>query len=448
MAITNKVNFWNNHQKIMIVILGVIFVFANLIISNNTRKEGKRYVFWSDALGYYTYLPSLFIYHDIERNTYGSISPETNKPVNKYTSGVATLELPFFLIAHTVAQMSEPDPNGMSETYEFCITMGTIFYSYLGLILLFYTLQRYVKKRSALLTTILIYFGTNLYYYTIGESGMSHAYSFFAMSWFIWALHWFIDKPTWRVSIQMGLAFGLAVIIRPTNGLIILVPFLLGIKRHKELLPRVLFFIKEPLSYLAVISVLVAMAPQMIYWKMQTGSFLFYSYPGESFSNINNPQILDVLFGSVSGLFVYSPLLIFFVPGIIFMMFRQKHNYLALSIAIVFSCITFLNASWWTPTFDCGFGHRAFIEFYPILSIPIAIFFDEFIKKWKILSLYFVLALLIFINVRFSYLYKKYPCWKADYGYDWTWDNVAYALKIAFFAEPRPSNHMRGIEKK
>lgn len=446
MGAFNLINYCSNHKRFTVFVIGVFFVFAHLVIANNTRKDGMRYVFWSDALGYYTYLPSLFIYHDIEINSYGSVCPETNKPVNKYTSGVATLELPFFLIAHGVAQMTESNPNGMSETYEFFITMGTILYSYIGLVLLFFILQRYVRKRAALLSVILIYFGTNLYYYTIGESGMSHAYSFFTLSWFIWALHLFIDKPTWKTALQMGFAFGLSVIIRPTNGLIIILPFFLGIKGYKELLPRIQFFIKEPLIYLAVLAMFIAMAPQLIYWKMQTGSFLFYSYPGETFSNINNPKIADVLFGNASGLFVYSPLLLLFIPGLI-VLFVNKHRFLALSIALIFCLITFLNASWWIPTFDCGFGHRAFIEYYPLLSIPIALFIESISNKWGKLGIYMVMAVLIFVNVRFSFLYKKYPCWKADYGYEWTWDNVAYAVRIAFFVDHRPTEHLRKIEK-
>lgn len=439
-------DFCANHPKWIALFIGVIFIFSNLVISYNTRKDGKRYVFWSDALEYYVYLPSTLIHHNLNVNTHGGYGPTTGKPVIKYTSGVAMLEMPFFLLAHTEAMLTKEKGDEFSETYEFCITMGTITYVFLGLLMLFYVLRRYVKPKSAFLSLIVIYFGTNLYYYSIGESGMSHAYSFFTISWFIWALHHFLDKPNWKNSLQMGIAIGLSILIRPTNILIALTPFIFLINDRKAFAHRLIWLIKQPYTYLSVFFAFTVILPQLIYWKIQTNSFIYYSYPGETFTFLTSPHLGDVLFGNVAGLFTYSPLLLLFIPGLFFL-YKQHHRYTSMGIILIFSTITYLNASWWIPTFDCSFGHRAFIEYFPLLTIPIAFSFERLFLRWKAYLISAAIVILIFTNVRMSYLYKKQPCWNSDWGINWTWKNVAYVLRVVFFIDNRPTYHFRVIDK-
>jgi hypothetical protein len=119
-----------------------------------------------------------------------------------------------------------------------------------------------------------------------------------------------------------------------------------------------------------------------------------------------------------------------------------------LVILFIFSLITYANASWWMPTFDCSFGHRAFIEFYPILLIPIAFSVDVIFKKWKAMLFTTMVLLFFFINVRMSYLYKKHPCWchEKELGYQWNYRNVAYVMRVVFFIDPRPRYDFRIID--
>ena len=139
------------HKKITILILWLVFTIANLIIANNTRKDGLRYVFWADAYGYYCYLPSLIIHQDVQKYTKGAVLNESGKIVNKYTSGVALLELPFFMSAYGYAIITNNNSDGFSEDFEFFITLGTITYTFLGLLFLFYVLKRYVRKNIAII---------------------------------------------------------------------------------------------------------------------------------------------------------------------------------------------------------------------------------------------------------------------------------------------------------
>ena len=248
-----------------------------------------------------------------------------------------------------------------------------------------------------------------------------------------------MEKPNNKLAIQIGFALGLAIIIRPTNILIFPILLTLNTKSFLEIFNRLKFYIKTKYSYLALLAAIIPMIPQMIYWKTQSGNILCYSYPGETFDNILNPKISVVLFGNVAGFFIYSAIFIAFIPGT-YIMFKRKHSSLAITILTIFSAITYINASWWSPTFDCSYGPRAFIEYYPFLIIPFAFFVDSLNKKWKKLTFGISIVLLLFINIRFTYLYKKYPCWKNDdIGNEWTWNTLGRVLRVAFYIEPEPT---------
>ncbi len=444
--------FFRNHPKIVALIIGVIFVLGNLIIANNTRKDNKRYVFWSDAGYYYSYLPALFISHNLLENNFESTNGKATL-ISKYTSGVAILQTPFFLIALAVSKINDPYTNGLSETFEFLITMGTLFYCFLGLLMLYKVLTRYVKPRNSIITLIAIYFATNLEYYCVGESGMAHAYSFFTMSWFIYSLFKHLDKPTYKNSISMGLSFGLSVLIRPTNAIIILLPLFIKLYKASEIKNRLKYIFQQKIFYTLIFVVFsfIAILPQLLYWKSITGSYIFYSYQGESFTNWTNPKMVEILFGSVSGLFVYSAVLLFIIPGLI-ILWNKRKKVEAIGIILIFVLITYTNASWWIPTFDCSFGHRAFIEFYPLLTIPIALFVEWAFQKRRAILFSVLFGLLIFINVRMTALYKVNPCWISEKGSNksWAWNNIVNVLRSVFYIDDKPSYnfHHAGTKEK
>ena len=90
-------------KKSTALLLGMLFYALLLIVSLNRVAPGPRSVIWSDAEGYYKYLPGLFILRDFHKLDAGSVWPYYNDQgefVNKYTCGVAYFQLPFFLAGH------------------------------------------------------------------------------------------------------------------------------------------------------------------------------------------------------------------------------------------------------------------------------------------------------------------------------------------------------------
>ncbi|MFC2111294.1 hypothetical protein ACFLQ5_02460, partial [Bacteroidota bacterium] len=111
-----------------------------------------------------------------------------DKLITKYPYGVALLQLPFFIAAHYLSQPLGYDNNGFSIIYHKAIDIASVFYFLLSLLLMSSFLRNYFKQSFVILILFLMFSGTNLYYYSIVETGMSHIYSFFAFALFLYSI--------------------------------------------------------------------------------------------------------------------------------------------------------------------------------------------------------------------------------------------------------------------
>ncbi|HJW29640.1 MAG TPA: hypothetical protein VJ508_10440 [Saprospiraceae bacterium] len=85
-----------------------ISFLLTLPVMYNRINHNPRCVLWSDAEGYYKYLPAIFLLKDVHKMDAGSIWPTYNTQgefVDKYTCGVAYFELPFFGIGYVLDRL-------------------------------------------------------------------------------------------------------------------------------------------------------------------------------------------------------------------------------------------------------------------------------------------------------------------------------------------------------
>ncbi len=418
------------------LLAGIVFLWINLNLSNNDfYKNGYRYVFKSDGLGYYQYLPTWFIKHDLAHSIPYAIALPNGNQFNKYTWGTAYMQAPFFFAAHAWSNLTGAEATGYTAVYGFFIAFGALIYAFLALCLIYKLLLRYVNRMISLFTVLLIYFATNLLYYSLGEPAMSHVYSFFLISLIIYKTPDFLTKPGIRNMLWVGIPLAVAVLIRPTNLVISLYLLLFDVKSLPALGSRIRFFLSKWYLLAGMLTLaILAFLPQMIYWHLTTGDWFVYSYKysvggNETFIYWNSPKIFKVLFGVVSGWYIYTPVMLFSLAGLIMMLIRRKTG--SLSILIVFLAILYLNASWWCFTFDCAFGYRSFIEYYSLFAIPMALIFQFLIPDARLLrnGIFIILAVFFsYLNIRMSLLYNWDGCW---YGSGWTWQNYGKVVKSA-----------------
>lgn len=407
------------------------------------KNDRLRTVIWSDQEGYYVYLPAMFIYDGFARIPVKNccrIKKTTGEVDTKYTYGVAVFELPFFLGAHAIAKSTYDEghseechhanfkPNGFSHVYAYGIMIGAVFWLSLALFFLQKVLRRYVSVPVSILTCILIFFGTNLFYYTIGEAGMSHVYSFFLFSLILWALPAWLRQATWARTLLIGAALGLTVVIRPTNIIFAVVLLAWDVYSWKELQSRVKYLFRQwpRLILMAALAMIIAF-PQMLYWHHIHGSWISYSYQEEGFIFWNKPKLFHVWFSYQNGLFMYSPIMLLAIVGLVRNLFQRKMN--APVILGLFLLSSYIFASWWAWWFGGAYGHRSFIEYFALLAIPMASAIDWIFKsraKWPKFLLLFLGLWLILIQMKMTYMYA--PPWDGD---AWTWTRFLQTWKQA-----------------
>ena len=397
-------------SKIAIFLLMVYLAWSG----KNLDQWGKNRIIQNDAVSYYAYLPATVIFHDLQfeftkslpEGFEGTIWLETapnGKPILRMTMGLSMLWLPFFLAAHAAAHLLGVSTLGYSWPYSFSIFLAALTYLFIGLFYLRKLLLRYFSDLSTAVTLVMVVAATNLSYYVLSEPGMTHVYNFALFNLFIWlSLRW-TGKPGLLLSVGLGLLAGLIVLIRPVNILILLFPALIGITSVKALTGRITANWKWIL--VAGAAAFTVVLPQLIYWKMQTGQFLFNSYMDSGKFYFFSPQIINGLFSFRKGWLIYTPVMVFGIAGLFFL--RKKSGELFLPVVLFSVLNLYVVFSWWCWWYGGSFGMRPLIDMYGIMALPMAAFFDWIRKRREFVQTTF-LYLLVAVLYLNQYQMKQY----------------------------------------
>ncbi len=360
------------------VVLGS-FTFLSLNWHSHQPKFTYQSEIWGDRAGYHVYLPAFFDYgFDPSRFPVGVDERTGNgfmldsipgKVITKYTCGVAMLRAPFYLLGSFFRSPNDPGGLGFTLADHAMVNLAAAFYCTCGLVLLLLTLRRRYKQPAVLWSLLAILTGTNLLFYTIGDSGMSHVYSFF-----LFAAWTFLTDRVLRAPINAGTALmlgavaGMILLVRPTNALFL--PLMFVCLGGLDVFPRLWStgFLKLADLLLAVAGGILVWVPQMVYWTYAFGSPLVWSYGQEGFPFLLEPKLVPFWFAPYNGLFVYTPLLLL-IMLIAPVFVRSRGMKAATWIAVL--GVSYLSASWFAWTFGCSFGSRNFVEYAALFAFPV-----------------------------------------------------------------------------
>lgn len=398
----------------------IIFVATILVCLLFYNFYGKKsYTFYGDALGYYLYLPSTFIYHNLQSieqlptdkqidqsvihytQSIPNLNPKspTGYYVNQYTYGVALMELPFFAIAHFYEKVNHLEANGYSSNYMWLIKLSSLFYALMGLILTYKILLFFTDSFHALLSTSLILLASNLFWFSLYQAGMSHIPLFFLYACLIYTSIKVHQTPRLLYFIVLGFCVGLITVIRPTDILCMIIPLLYNIYNKETFNHKIAFIRTHALKILwAACCFIAVMIPQCLYWKLTTGSFLYYSYGTQTF-NWLHPQVFKGLFSASNGWLIYSPLFFLSVIGIIY--WRQFKS-LALVYCTLFPIYIYVIYCWFCYNYINGFGSRPMIHLYALLAVVLAVFLQNVFKSKRIYQLLTGIFLLMCVSVNIA----------------------------------------------
>lgn len=375
----------------LIIIIGLFFISYKEIKS--AGKKDQFQVVRSDALFYHEYV----IVYIFGKDPY---FPRETTPINRYTMGMAITYMPAISVGYVVTELMGIDHNsGKNHIYKHLLFYLGLLYTMAGLIFIRMILKRWFNEMTISMVIVLIFFGTNLYYYNINEPIMAHPVSFFLVTAFVYfSLQW-IKKPTVKTALLAGAILGLTTLIRPTNALIILVPVVYILFKTPGNISIKEFKMSHWLQILLAgfLSVLIFF-PQLFYWHYYTGVWFNYSYGKEGFF-FDKPAILQVLFSFRKGWFIYTPVMLLIIPGAVFCFKENKPVFWAVIIFFVLNL--YIISSWWCWWYGGSFGMRSLIDSYGILSIFIAYAISHLLKskKWVIGSVGLILVFLIYVNL-------------------------------------------------
>jgi len=188
------------------------------------------------------------------------------------------------------------------------------------------------------------------------------------------------------------------MLVRPSEFVAFLIPLLWGIKDKESLRWKWQLLLKHWKHVLALaFFVFLGGLPQLVYWKIYTGEFIFNSYtnPGEGF-DVLSPHIYRSIFSFRKGMLVYCPMVFFAIAGFVVMYKKQRKLFWAF---FAYFIINAYMLSAWTSIYN--FGWRAFVQSYAVLSVPWAFFIDSLFRKklsYKII-LSLLMAFVIFYNI-------------------------------------------------
>lgn len=382
----------------------------------------------SDPWGYYQFLPALIGVHPIGELPW-AMQLETGKAMSLFTMGVAFLQAPFFFLAALVAKLTGHPVDGYSMPFAWARITGAAFYTAVGCNLLFHVLRRRFVASVAVLTPLLLFTATNLWYYTGYESGMSHVYAFFLFAWLLYLTVRMLEAPRADRLLGLFVCAALIVLIRQLNAIALLVPLFYGAPPKQAL--RIRWQWLKSFPKMAVSGVLLGalvMLPQVLYWKYVTGDPVVFTYgkKGEGFF-WTDPHLLDVLFSHQNGWFIYTPLMLAVMVAMIVKAVRGEPGFR--TVLLVWVLAWYVYSAWWNWWLGGAFGHRGFVEHLAFLSIGLAVVVDRVRRLstgWRTAAMALGF-LLVFFNVRISTFYNS-P-WD---GPDWTWARLLDVWNTVF----------------
>jgi hypothetical protein len=264
----------------------------------------------ADRVFYYAYARSLVVDRDLDFRDEIAMRPPTSglrvvdgRLQNKYPIGSPLLSLPWYAVCHGVLEAAArlgpgwPAPDGYSRPYVLAYALGQLAAATAGFWLLYLATREYFDPVTAALAAVAAILGTGLLRYTAMDLMMSHAASFFSLSWCLYESVRLPARADRRGPwLRLGASSALIVMTRLQNAVFWLIPLAAALRacaaarRDGEGVGRSL---RGPI--LSTSAFAVAFAPQLIVWRLTSGSWVINSYSAEAVFHWRDPRILGVL---------------------------------------------------------------------------------------------------------------------------------------------------------
>ncbi|MES2479969.1 MAG: hypothetical protein V4561_12845 [Bacteroidota bacterium] len=407
-----------NYSLYTLLLCFALMAYSSMVFYPRWQKHQTESTIAYDVEGYYWYLPSVFIYKDLKKQGFmdsvmriykasgsdifeqGFVHKKSGNYVLKYTSGMAILYLPAFVIGHLAASALGYPADGFSTPYQLSLQIWGLAFAFIGLYHLRKLLLLYYADKIVAVSLFLLVFGSNYLNYAAIDVGMSHSWLFTLYVFLLLNTHNFYKTFGLRYILRIGFIIGLLTLIRPTEAISVLIPLLWGVNSFDDLKNRfALLYQKKGLVFVAALCAFSVVFIQLFYWYTTTGDWIVYSYQDQGF-NFKRPHAFVYSWSYKAGWLRYSPMLLFCFAGFLIYLWRGKNKF---AVMLFFMCNYYLVSAWNIWDYG-GFSGRAMIQSYPILIFTMATLIET---AWSIKTLQVVLIpaalLFLYINIWWTY---------------------------------------------
>lgn len=314
--------------------------------------------------------------------------------ISAYPPGPALVALPIYLI---------PVIADMPATSEWVVCLEKLSASLItaiSVLFLFWALRERIADRWAVIIALLYALGTSSFSVSsqaLWQHGPSQL--FLAVSLFLFSR----GLKEERYIAYAGFTLASAVVMRPTDALIALPMGCYVLHKHWEKLPNFVLFALPPAAFL--------LAYNFIYFGsiLETG----YGRPFDSASFFWQTPffegLLGILFSPGRGLFVFSPVLVLSIVGMMHVWIKGPWAFKYLSLGSLF--VVLLYSKWFAWWGGWSYGPRLLADLAPLLCFFLYPIIEMMQRRWFLKLVFVMLALL---SVGFHAL--------GVFWYDGSWD--------------------------
>ena len=348
--------------------------------------------------GYYTYLWARTIvfdgdldFHDDYRTCgdgWNLRSPPIGDDLNYWNMGPALFWIPilaFDRLTHPATH--SPDirvATGCVPPLSERAVLGSMLAGFLTIWLGFLIARRHFGDGVGFAGAAGIALLTGLAYYSTMMLSYGHAASAFGAGLSIWAWDKHRIRPSVRGWAIQGLAFGVAILMRSQNAIVVILPLASWIAEastHARGRDGRALAKHVGAGFLFAGLGLLLFFPQLWFWKHSTGSWFTVSQ-GEHYMRWTSPMWHKALF-SASGLIPWTPIHVPAILGLVALALRRRTRALGVAMIAVFVLNTWVAGAvydWWGSV---GFPGRRF----DMLTVPFMIGLAAFVHEIRLWAL-------------------------------------------------------------
>lgn len=284
-------------------------------------------------------------------------------PENPFAIGTSLLATP--LVGAVYATAHEPILlDRMHYAPRLAFTLTTWLAVLGGLLLLHRVLSDRVGSWPSLVLLLLSLFATPLGYYSTLGAGMSHGISFAASAVLVYATDRWRRSLALSDAIFVGLALGIASIIRWPSVLLGLYPIAVLLSAGSVPIHRRIWC-----GVAAAGAALIAVLPQLVYWQVVFGG-PFQVPQGAGFFNFDPQRLWLLLASPINGALYTHPILLLFALVGCWSLRRREWPLIGAALAVIGGVIVNASAGdWWAGG---SFGQRRMMDLLPFLLVLVA----------------------------------------------------------------------------